>query len=370
MYRIGIIIEQALGHITHTKNLQAAIPNDPSVTAHWVLPDWKRDGLAGKVPVLKNNWTLQASLQARRQIGLLMRETPLDALFFHTQVTATLAQNWVRRVPSIVSLDATPLQYDSLGPYYAHDPGPGWLEQKKWTLNRNCFRDARHLVTWSAWAKEGLVTEYEVDPQKVTVIPPGVPIADWRRPTPRVAGTGPVRALFVGGDLDRKGGHVLLEAFRALRAQLGTEQFELHLVTKSRVDEAPGLFVHNNMQANSAPLKQLFFDSDFFVLPTLGDCLPMALAEAGAAGLPTVSTNVAAIPELVKDGETGFIVPPGDEEALFRAMRSLIEDPALRRAQGAAAARHVAAEHDAVANAGRLLTLLKNVAAAPRSVPV
>ena len=90
------------------------------------------------------------------------------------------------------------------------------------------------------------------------------------------------------------------------------------------------------MQANSDPLKQLYFDSDIFCLPTYGDCLPMVLSEAGATELPVVSTDVAAIPEIVQDGETGFIIPPGDAQAITTALRRLVEDPTLRQPAGAA----------------------------------
>ena len=55
-------------------------------------------------------------------------QTKLDALFFHTQVPAILAQSWLRKIPGIVSLDATPLQYDELGAFYKHEQGPAWLE--------------------------------------------------------------------------------------------------------------------------------------------------------------------------------------------------------------------------------------------------
>ena len=365
-YHIGFIIEQALGHVTHTKNLQANIPNHPEITPHWALPVWKKTGLASKIPVYKNNWTLQASLQARQMIGNIQRQTKLDVLFFHTQVTAVLAQNWIRRIPSVVSLDATPLQYDSLGQFYAHDSGPEWLETLKWRLNRDCFASAKHIVTWSEWAKQGVVGEYEVPPEKVTVIPPGVNVHDWARPTPRLATSNqPVKILFVGGNLERKGGFILLDAFRALRAEAergDIPKVELHLATLDKLDSEPSLFVYNNMKPNSAPLKKLYHDSDIFCLPTYGDCLPMVLSEAGAAGLPMVSTNVAAIPELVLDSKTGYIVPPGDVPSLRDALRKLIVDADLRQAQAAAATSAVSQNYSAADNAQQLLMLLKETA--------
>jgi glycosyltransferase involved in cell wall biosynthesis len=283
------------------------------------------------------------------------RLTRLDALFFHTQVPAILAQRWLRKIPGIVSLDATPLQYDELGTFYKHEQGPAWLESWKWRLNRDCFKSARRLVAWSEWTKLGLVRGYGVPADKITVIPPGVNVHEWRRPKPRVPHAGPVKILFVGGDLERKGGLVLLEAFRGLR-HLG---LELHLVTKARLPPEPNVFVYNNLEANSQSLKDLYHACDIFALPTFGDTFAIVLSEAGAAGMAIVSTSVAAIPEFVRNGETGLTVPAGDAVALTRALRSLAENPALRLALGERAMAHVALHYDAPTNAGRLLELLK-----------
>ncbi len=355
LYNIGFVLEQALGHVTHAKNLQANVSHDPDVRPHWALIPFETQGLAARIPLYKSNWTVRAGLRAHRSLRRLVRHTPVDALFFHTQVPAVLNAGWLRRYPSIVSLDATPLQYDQLGPYYQHDPGPPWLEQIKWQLNRQCFRLARHLVTWSQWAKDGLITGYGVPADKITVIPPGVNVLEWQRPTPRMRHDGPVKILFVGANLERKGGLLLLEAFRVLRP-LGVE---LHLVTKDQVPAEPGVFVYHGMQPNSAPLKALYHQADIFALPTFGDCLPMVLSEAAAASLPVVTTRVAAIPELVRDGETGWLTPPGDLAALTEALRRLIMQPDERLRFGERAFVHVARSYDARRNAGRLLELIK-----------
>lgn len=366
MYSIGFVVEQTLGHITHTENLRRNIPKDPDVQAHWALPVWEATGLRGHLPLYKSNWTVRAGLQTRQLLSALKRQTEVDGLFFHTQVTATLAVNWVKRYPSIISLDATPKQYDSLGGFYAHETGPGWLEGWKWRLNRNCFRAARHLVTWSEWAKGGLTAEYEVPPEKVTVIPPGVNVEEWSRPNPQThQPDGSVKILFVGGDLERKGGFLLLEAFRSLRQESiiqtdGTPAvIELHLVTHAKVPPEPELFVYNDLKPNSDQLKKLYHDCDIFCLPTYGDCLPMVLSEAGAAALPAISTQVAAIPEIVRDGRTGFLTPAGDGATLTAALRRLIGDPDLRQRQGTQAQEFVRQRYDAERNAAQLLECLK-----------
>ncbi|MFO7682868.1 MAG: glycosyltransferase family 4 protein [Chloroflexota bacterium] len=368
LYKLGFVIEQVLGHITHGQNLKRVVAQDQDVEAHWILPSWQTQGLAGKIPVYKSNWTVHAGLQARSSIAKLQRQVALDGLFFHTQVPSILAQKWVRRFPTVISLDATPLQYDRLGDFYDHETGPSWLETKKWQMNVDSFQAARHLVTWSEWAKQGLIDEYEVAPEKISVIPPGVITQDWQRPFPPSfsAAQAPCQILFVGGQFARKGGPVLLEAFRRLRYRLASEGWgetavSLHLVTQDQLPAEPGVVIYNHMKPNSPELKNLFHTSHIFCLPTYGDCLPMVLSEAGASWLPLVSTSVAAIPEIVREAHSGLLVPPGDAESLENALYQLATQPEMRRQLGENAQKLVVSRYDAAQNAGELLTLLKEV---------
>ena len=356
-HTIAFILEQALGHTTHARNLQTYVPRDTTVTPLWGLLPFETRGWAARLPVYKSNWTVRAGLRARRALNQITHQAQVDALFFHTQVTAVLCNDYLRRYPSVVSLDATPLQFDELGASYEHRPGPAWLEHYKWQLNRDCFRTARHVVAWSQWVKRGLQEGYGIAADHVTVIPPGVGVQDWTNRA-EYTHTGPVKILFVGGNLARKGGLLLLQAFRALKPL----NIELHLVTRDRVPPETGVFAYYDMQPNSDALKQLYWQSDIFCLPTLGDCLAMVLSEAGAAKLPLVSTTVAATPEIVHDGETGLLTRPGDVAGLTAALRRLVEDKDLRNRLGEQARILVAREFDAQVNAQRLLDLLKQVA--------
>lgn len=81
-------------------------------------------------------------------------------------------------------------------------------------------------------------------------------------------------------------------------------------------------------------ISELLTDFDIFVLPSLWEGLPLALVEAMASGLPCVVTDVSGNSEAVVDGETGFIIQPGDALALVNAIIKLVQDKTLRKMMG------------------------------------
>lgn len=86
---------------------------------------------------------------------------------------------------------------------------------------------------------------------------------------------------------------------------------------------------------------------DVFVLPSLIDGLGLAPLEAQALEKPCIITNIPGLSETVVPGETGLVVPPGDESALAEAILSLLFDPDRRRAMGKAARRHIEEHYSA-----------------------
>lgn len=85
-------------------------------------------------------------------------------------------------------------------------------------------------------------------------------------------------------------------------------------------------------------------DADVFVLSSLSEGMPVSILEAMAAGLPVVASAVPGLEEVVLDGQTGFLVPPGDATALAAQLGRLVDDPDLRGSFGAAG-RARAEEH-------------------------
>lgn len=362
--RVGFIIENMLGHAAHAKNLEAALGPSERASVEFGLLGFEPERRIDTLPLL-SNWTVRSGAAARRRVATWEKDGPVDALFVHSQVPGVFLGREMRRIPTIVSLDATPQQIDELGEYYAHEPGPAPIERLKRAASARCFQRATSIVAWSEWAADGLVDEYGIDRAKIDVLHPGVVLDTWRRtePRPSIGASGPetVRVLFVGGDLPRKGGDLLIEAVRRLRSDpdvtaAGVE-LELHLATTAKLPDEPGIIIHNGLTPNSPELIALYHRCDVFAMPTLGDCLPMVFGEAAMSEMPLVSTDVGAIAEVVRDGHTGTIVVP-EIDSIAAGVKPYVIDHEHRRRVGEEARAHAEATLDATANAEKILDRL------------
>jgi glycosyltransferase involved in cell wall biosynthesis len=109
---------------------------------------------------------------------------------------------------------------------------------------------------------------------------------------------------------------------------------------------------------------------DVFVLPSRTEGLPITILEAMAAGKPVVATTAGGIPEVVRDGETGLLVPPGDPDRLAEAVMQLLEGPALAKAMGQAGRKRVTSVFTLEGEAEQTARVYRKVLAGPKSVSV
>jgi glycosyltransferase involved in cell wall biosynthesis len=350
--RVGFVTEQALGHVTYARNLQSVWDTDGVLSPVW-LPIPYSGGPLDRVPGIGRNWTLRGSTRAQLALRHAGGAAVFDALFFHTQTVALFSSLQARRLPVVVSLDATPLNFDAVGQPYGHMVRPNsTAERAKRAIYRRIFQDAAALTTWSQWAKDSLRDDYDVDPDRVTVIHPGInlDLFAFGASSTLKRGSGPVRILFVGGDFVRKGGNLLLKSMTSGLAGV----CELDIVTSAAVPPTPGVRVHRDLGPNDPQLLALFRTADIFALPTYADCLAVVLGEAMASGLPIITTAVGAHAEVVRDGHNGIIVPPGDVNALGTALSRLAADPSLRNQMGHVGRLLAEERFDARVNAQRV----------------
>jgi UDP-glucose:(heptosyl)LPS alpha-1,3-glucosyltransferase len=214
---------------------------------------------------------------------------------------------------------------------------------------RWCYRPSR-LSAFVAVSR-GVVTDLEArfPGIPVTLVPNGVDLERYR---PDLATRREVRAaeqvegdevivLFVGGDWDRKGVPIILEALReTARAQL----WVLGQGDEARASEIARSFgVVDRVRFFGARMdaERFYAAADIFCLPSLYEAFPLVALEAAASGLPIVGTPVHGVSELIGDGEAGVLVERS-ALAVGEALRRLVENPALRAELGAAARSRVA----------------------------
>ena len=173
--------------------------------------------------------------------------------------------------------------------------------------------------------------------------PPGSP-ASRRRPRGDV---GAARIVFVGAVMPAKGVFELLEALAGLPGAhldmagpfVDSGRGSSRALVMERVDalRLGGLVtLHGPLQAPE--VRALFHAADIFALPSHREGWPLALMEAMAAGLPAVVTSAGAMPAMVRDGVSGYVVEPGDATTLRERLRDLVDHPEARASMGAAAA--------------------------------
>jgi glycosyltransferase involved in cell wall biosynthesis len=117
-------------------------------------------------------------------------------------------------------------------------------------------------------------------------------------------------------------------------------------------------------------IPELMSASDVFVLPSLREALPTVLAEAMAASLPIVATNVGGIPEMVIPHVNGFLVPPGAPDSLALSCISLLDNPDAARDMGIRGRQIAERRFGIEAHASRLRALYEEVLARSRKEPL
>lgn len=362
MHKFAFVLEQTLGHKAHARNIQRALDQLSDEIEATVIPiDYRPLGaVQARVPGIRS-WSFNASWQARTQLNRHLRQGQYEAVFIHTQVAALLARRLMRSVPTIVSLDATPNNYDAQGASYGHKRNGAVAEAVKRKINQRVFAQAAALVTWCRWASDSLISEYGVPAEKVHIIHPGVD-TDLFQPHDELSPSDrQVRVLFVGGDFERKGGHDLMQAALMLGPNV-----HLDLVTSAPVAIPWGVSCafHTGLLPQSPELIKLYRSADIFALPSRGDCFPQAVAEGLASGLPIVASTVGAIPEMVQEGLNGHLVPPGNPRALAAALRALVSSPSTRRVMGHRSRALAEQEHDAGANNRRIFEMMESLSPA------
>jgi glycosyltransferase involved in cell wall biosynthesis len=231
---------------------------------------------------------------------------------------------------------------------------PWWAPATYGRIQRALYRRADCVVVSSPPLAEH--STLVACARRVAVIPFGIDLPRYQRDDPdrraRVAAIrarvpGP-RLLFVGRLVYYKGVDLLIDAMARCRGTLmvvGEGPLEAHL-RSGAMRRGLGDRVVFEGRVGDDDLPAYYQAADLFVLPSVAktEAFGVVQAEAMAAGLPVVSTNLpTGVPWVNRDGVSGLVVPPGDAHALGRALGRLVEDAALRRRLGEGARRRAEA---------------------------
>ncbi len=311
-----------------------------------------------RLPPLRWNWYAAAAWSTTKQFGDLRRSGVEPEVALFNQVNPALFLNPLVRLPPVVlQLDTTPLITTSMGQHYlGRSARPPSIERIKLSIYRRTFDMPRHLIAVSEMVRRSLVEDYGVESASISVIPLTIDTDFFSRGTDSPSRSDSLRVLFVGGEFQRKGGELLLEAARLPEFA----DCEFHIVTKSEIPDPPvNVFVHRDVPPNSERLRDLLASASIFALPTLADLSSIASIEAMAMELPVLTTDMGGIPEIVRDGQDGYIVPPGDLEAFVDRLRALTTSQELRLRMGLAGRAKVESDHSLHSNIPRYLDILQ-----------
>ncbi|MGD2201657.1 MAG: glycosyltransferase family 4 protein, partial [Candidatus Bathyarchaeota archaeon] len=159
------------------------------------------------------------------------------------------------------------------------------------------------------------------------------------KPLPEMDSIGEPIVLYLGRITWRKGVHVLIEAAESLRK----ETPDVRLVIAGPAEEGYLERIRRDVERRGlrdiVDFKGVLSEEEkynymgaatVFVSPSIKDIHPITLLEAQALGTPVISTDIAAIPDIVKDGSTGFLVEPENAEALKETIKKILDNPPLR----------------------------------------
>ena len=230
---------------------------------------------------------------------------------------------------------------------------------------------AAAVVSLSEFNRAQLIETIGVRPERIVIVPNGVPGAAFGPATP--AARAAARAalgvpdapvvLSVGALTPEKGTDLVVRAMAELPAAhlvvagAGPERDRLEALATAT---APGR-VH--LVGNRPDAAALYRAADVLALASRGgDSMPAVLLEAGLCAVPAVSTRIGAIPEVIVDGTTGRIVGPDDAGALAGAIGDLLADDRRRAAMGDAARERCLARYEMAPVAAQWETVLRRVA--------
>lgn len=201
-------------------------------------------------------------------------------------------------------------------------------EMKKWIeMETKSYKNADVIFTASDHTKQSLIEDYGVCLENVVTVYEGINLDDIPSKIKNYENN---IILFVGIDFERKGGYVLIEAFKKVKKNINDAKL---IILGSKPDinvdgvEVMGFVSHEE--------KMHYYNiASLFVMPSLAEPFGLVFLEAMANKIPCIGTNMSAMPEIIEDGETGYLVEPNNSDELADKIIFLLNNKNLIKKMG------------------------------------
>lgn len=251
------------------------------------------------------------SKQYSRTAMQRIADSGADIIF--APAASSLLANITVNVPVVYSSDATAkLMFDYYPQFKTLTRS---ARQEANALERSAIARADLLVYPTNWAARSAIEDYDADPSRVHVLAYGPNFSELpsRDEALRARPGGAFNLIFVGVNWQIKGGQIAVDTLKALR-DMGVDAM-LTIVGCTPPEPFDGEhikvipFLDKNDPKQRRELSELYLQSDLLILPTRCECYGIVFCEAGAHGLPCVTTATGGVPDVVRDGINGFTLP-------------------------------------------------------------
>ncbi|MEA5500601.1 glycosyltransferase family 4 protein [Limnoraphis robusta] len=306
-------MHRALSH----QNINLINLGNPSQPSMWKKPL----KLVKKASSLLNKKDPDPNLlyeQFYQSVQKTLSKTPCDLIF--APVSSKELGFLETDLPIIYLSDATPKLIKQTYKIYSSEEEFLQASQQEVVA----FKKATKVIYSSEWAAHSAINDYEVDPNKIEIVPFGANVDTIPEASEilKKCQVSKCHLLFIGKDWERKGGNIAYQTLLSL-LDLGVDA-ELLMIgcvppsefQHEKLKVIP--FLNKNIPEEQEQFSQLLLNSHFLVFPTRADCSPIVICEANAYGIPVITTDAGGIPTILKEGKNGYMLPlsaGGDEYA-------------------------------------------------------
>ncbi len=300
---------------------------------HWNIEKWKYKKSAFEEHARKHPSSFIRTTE--RYSKMLAQYTqPYDALLQIGSLFGPVDNP--KNVPYFSYSDSTVINAEKMWPDWMPDDF-GQFRQQWYALEKNLFEKADGCLFYSHWAAETCQNEYAIAKDKMHVIGSACKITedhqvDWTRRKKDV--------LFVSTDFKRKGGYKLIPIFEKIVSEIP----EARLIIVGNVPhnfatDLSWLEIKGSIEKQE--LIEIYKGSNILIHPAKYDPFPSVIMEAANFEIPSVASNICAIPEIIDDGQTGYLINPDDIEGFQNRLIYLLKNRPILEMMGKASRSHI-----------------------------